>query len=156
MWIRDFGSNCIQLVEFLGTKIKGHILSDSQRLINAILKRSAQKPVSANRKLDMYKLVFDLMKHITTLSSGSILIFIALLEKVFKSKPPQEILFVTFGLFSIAIVTAIMAMMVLAFNATEGKMDDSDKNWFVYSATGASVAFTMGILFLAIYAIILS
>ena len=131
-------------------------MSNSQKLIDAVLKKNFQKPAAVNHKLDMYKLVFDLMKHITTLSSGSILIFITLLEKVFKSKPPQGMLITTFGLFSIAIVTAVMAMLVLAFNATEGKMDESDKSWFAYSATGAAVAFTMGILFLAIYAIILS
>lgn len=132
------------------------MLGNSQKLIDAIAKKTSRKSGTLNHKLDMYKLVFDLMKHITTLSSGSILIFITLLEKVFKTKPPVAMLISTFGLFSISIAAAVMAMMVLAFNATEGKMSEDEKNWFAYSAAVASTAFTMGILFLAFYAMILS
>jgi len=131
-------------------------LDNSEKLTRAIARKVSRKSGPLNYKLDMYKLVFDLMKHITTLSSGSILIFITLLEKVFKTKPPVGMLITTFGLFSVSIAAAVMAMMVLALNATEGKMSEDEKHWFAYSAAVASTAFTMGILFVALYAIIFS
>lgn len=94
--------------------------------------------ISLNQKLDTYKLVFDLMKHITTLSSGSILILIALLEKAFKATPPIGLVASAFVLFSFSIVAAIIAMMVLANNAADGQLSDGERTTYAWSATFAA------------------
>jgi hypothetical protein len=110
--------------------------------------------VSVNKKLDTYKLVFDLMKHITTLSSGSILILIALLEKAFKATPPIGLVGCAFGMFSFSIVAAIMAMMILATNAADGALTDGERAAYAWSATFAATFFTIGILVVAWTAIL--
>lgn len=109
--------------------------------------------ISMNQKLDTYKLVFDLMKHITTLSSGSILILIALLEKAFQTRPPIAIVASAFGMFSFSIVAAIVAMMVLATNAADGGITEGERSAFAWSATLAAALFAMGIFIVAVIAI---
>jgi hypothetical protein len=98
-------------------------------------------PVLVNKKLETYKLVFDLMKHLTTLSSGSILILIALIEKIFRTTPSTPLLAFSFGGFCFSIIFAIVAMMLLAFTAADGMLTEGEKNVFAISATLSAVFF---------------
>lgn len=117
-------------------------------------KRNFGRKLQPNQKLEMYKLVFDLMKHITTLSSGAIIIVITMIEKVFSAKPPIGMFILTLGAFCISIVSAISAMLILSLNATEGMTEESDKIWFAASAVVATVGFGWGIIAIAIYAFV--
>lgn len=110
--------------------------------------------MQANQKLEMYKLVFDLMKHITTLSSGAIIIVITMIEKVFSAKPPIGMFILTLGAFCVSIVCAVSAMLILSLNATEGMTEESDKIWFATSAVAATVGFAWGIIAIAFYAFV--
>lgn len=108
-----------------------------------------------NHKLEMYKLVFDLMKHITTLSSGAIIIVITLVEKVFATQPPVGMLVSTLGAFCVSIVCAIFAMLILSVNATEGMTEEEgDKVWFASCAVIATLGFAVGIVAIAINAFV--
>ena len=117
-------------------------------------KRNFGKQLQVNQKLEMYKLVFDLMKHITTLSSGAIIIVITMIEKVFSAKPPIGMFIFTLGAFCISIVSAITAMLILSLNATKGMTEESDRIWFATSAVVATVGFGWGIIAIAFYAFI--
>lgn len=105
--------------------------------------------IPTNKKLDTYKLVFDLMKHLTTLSSGSILILITLLEKVFRSAPPAFTVGVAFFGFCFSIVSAIVAMLLLAMNASDGRLTEGERNLFAIAATFSAMSFGIGICFVA-------
>lgn len=100
-----------------------------------------------NKKLETYKLVFDLLKHLTTLSSGSILLLITLFEKVFKLSPPNYQLMLAFGGFLSSIGFAVVAMLMLAFNASDGALQGKEVDIFVWVAAIAWFFFTMGIIF---------
>jgi hypothetical protein len=115
--------------------------------------RHSRASIPTNAKLDTYKLVFDLMKHLTTLSSGSILILITLLEKVFQSAPPSITVGVAFTGFCFSIVLAIVAMLLLAMNASDGRLTEGERNVFAVAATFSAVSFGLGICFVAFAAL---
>jgi hypothetical protein len=101
----------------------------------------------------MYKLVFDLMKHLTTLSSGSILILITLLEKVFRESPPTLYIRLAFGGFCLSIITAVVAMLLLSMTASDGALTDGERNVFALTASIAAVSFSLGIVFVVFAAL---
>nr|WP_143710591.1 hypothetical protein [Janthinobacterium sp. Marseille] len=101
----------------------------------------------------MYKLVFDLMKHLTTLSSGSILILITLLEKVFRESPPTLYIRFSFGGFCISIIAAVVAMMVLSMNAADGAITEGERTTFAAAASISAVSFSLGIIFVVFAAL---
>lgn len=110
-------------------------------------------PEIRNKKLETYKLVFDFMKHLTTLSSGSILILITMLEKVFRESPPATYIQMSFGGFCISIVTAVVAMMLLSMNAADGALTEGERNVFAAAASIAAVSFSLGIIFVVFAAL---
>lgn len=110
-------------------------------------------PEIKNKKIETYKLVFDFMKHLTTLSSGSVLILITLLEKVFQSEPPTVFLRLAFGGFCLSIIAAVVAMMLLSFNASDGQISEKERNVFGIASAIASTGFVVGILFTVVAAV---
>jgi hypothetical protein len=110
-------------------------------------------PEIKNKKIEMYKLVFDMMKHLTTLSSGSILILITMLEKVFRASPPTFYIRISFGGFCVSIIAAVVAMMLLSMNAADGAITDGERNVFAIAASIAAVSFSLGIIFVVFAAL---
>jgi hypothetical protein len=102
--------------------------------------------VLPNKKLETYKLVFDLLKHLTTLSAGSILLLITLFEKVFKLTPPGYQLLFAFGGFLLSIACSVLAMIMLAFNASDGGLEGRDISVFSWAAALGWAFFAVGIL----------
>lgn len=103
--------------------------------------------VPHNKKLETYKLVFDLLKHLTTLSSGSILLLVTLFEKVFKLTPSGYQLLFAFGGFLLSIACSVLAMIMLAFNASDGTLEGRDIHVFSWAAALGWAFFAVGILF---------
>lgn len=101
--------------------------------------------VPQNKKIETYKLVFDLLKHLTTLSSGSILLLITLFEKVFKLTPPGYQLLFAFGGFVLSIACSVLAMIMLAFNASDGALEGRDVDVFSWAAALGWSFFAVGI-----------
>ena len=108
---------------------------------------AAASAIPQNKKLETYRLVFDLLKHLTTLSSGSILLLITLFEKVFKLSPPGYQLLFAFGGFFFSIVCSVVAMLLLAFNASDGALQGRDAGVFSWMASLGWCLFTIGVLF---------
>jgi hypothetical protein len=68
-------------------------------------------------KQEGQKLLYDSVKHLTTLSTGSILLLIALLEKVFTSARGREwefLIAVCFVCFTASMVASVITMIVLS------------------------------------------
>ena len=61
-------------------------------------------------------MVFEFFKHLTTLSSGSILLILALAEKFIKEPHLSQHLFRAVFLFCVAILAALLSMAALAFH----------------------------------------
>lgn len=100
-----------------------------------------------NKKIEFYKFVFDLMKHLTTLSSGSILILITLMDKVLGSSPPTLYIRFSFGGFCLSIIAAVIAMVLLSFTSADGAITEGESKVFAIAASTSAVAFSMGIIF---------
>lgn len=108
---------------------------------------STASHMPANKKIETYKLVFELMKQLTALSSGSIILLITLVEKVFRTAPPSKLIALAFFGFCTSIIAAVVVMMLLAYNAADGQISESERNAFGIASAIASVAFVMGIVF---------
>lgn len=116
------------------------------------LRISGRDPLT-NRKLETYKLVFDLMKHLTTLSSGSILILIALVEKVLSPTFSKVYLTASFVCFCFSIICAIASMLLLGMTAADGKLTEGERNFFAIATSFSSISFGIGICFVAMLAV---
>jgi len=58
--------------------------------------------------------MFESIKHVTTLSTGSILVLVALLDKVFKSPHWKWVMIVAFGCFTLSVMCAVRLMVYVA------------------------------------------
>jgi hypothetical protein len=70
-----------------------------------------EREINEKRRMEGEKLLFDVFKHLTTLSTGSILVMIALLEKLFKENVHwKQLVLVSFAAFIISIGYAVNSM----------------------------------------------
>lgn len=95
-------------------------------------------------KLDRYKLLYDFLKHLTTLSSGSILVILALAEKFVAGSPQSKWLFGGLSFFLIAILGALVAMLMLAGEVDNKKISDRASDVFATGFTVSAIMFTVG------------
>jgi hypothetical protein len=91
-------------------------------------------------------MVFDLMKQLTTLSSGSILLLITLLEKVFHTSALIPELRIALIGFCFSIIAAVIAMLILGLNASDGMLTEGERNVFAAATVLSSIAFLGGMV----------
>jgi hypothetical protein len=98
------------------------------------------------------KLRYDFFKHLTTLSTGSILLSAALLEKLF-TKPNGKIL-VLFALtaFVICILGSLIGMFYKAYQLQVGStLEVHDRSVASIATFIAMLSFLLGIIFLVVF-----
>ena len=100
------------------------------------------------KKTEMIKLVFDLLKHVTTLSSGSILLILAISEKIFVGKNFPKLLLIAPCLFIISIVAALMSMVVISFMSGQKKTSMIELAIFSWGFVVSALAFAIGMFFI--------
>jgi hypothetical protein len=98
----------------------------------------------------MYKLVYDLLKHLTTLSAGASLLILTLTEKFIKGVAFKAALGSAMLAFAFATVCALLAMTVLSFHVRTTKLSPSAVNWFAGAFSFAALGFLIGMLIVAI------
>jgi hypothetical protein len=86
------------------------------------------------------KLHFDAFKHLTTLSTGAILILIALLEKLFVNPQWKILIGVSLVAFILSILSSVLMMFVFAETVAAGSPHGGRKEGCL---VGFSVAFFM-------------
>ncbi|MFT3960502.1 hypothetical protein [Propionivibrio sp.] len=91
-------------------------------------------------------MVFDFLKHLTTLSSGSILLILALIEKFANEPHLSQSLFRSAAAFCVAILSALVAMAVVAFSVGGEKPSSNEANVLAWGFTIAGVCFFFGIM----------
>jgi hypothetical protein len=97
-------------------------------------------------KAEMFKLVFDFLKHLTTLSSGSILLILTLAEKFFKDSAFSPALFQSLGAFAVSILAALVSMAVISFSAGNGRLTGRSSYWFAWGFVTSAIGFFGGML----------
>jgi hypothetical protein len=98
---------------------------------------------------DMFKMLFEFFKHLTTLSSGSILVILALAEKFIKQLADVTSLFGSMFCFSVVIVTSLVSMAVLAVHAAGDKPSKGAIKLFAWGAGMSGIGFFGGMMILA-------
>lgn len=107
----------------------------------------------AREYIEATKLLYDVLKHLTTLSTGSIVVMATFLEKFFKSPAWTFLVPATFIAFVVSIVACVAAMAALAFSAeTDNPPPELDAifNWGLLLGT---VFFLAGVVALAIFSV---
>lgn len=98
------------------------------------------------------KLFYDTFKHLTTLSTGSILILVALLDKVFEHPQWKALIVAAFVSFIISTLSSILMMFVVGASVEALKSDAGGKIGGV-SFLVTIGGFLLGIISLVIFAI---
>jgi hypothetical protein len=65
-------------------------------------------------KIENHRLIFDLVKHLTTLSSGASLLVIAIVEKLFPDPEWSWIVALSLVAFLVCLVASVVMMMQVA------------------------------------------
>lgn len=106
--------------------------------------------LSERNKTEMFKLVFDLLKHLTTLCSGSILLILTLAEKFFKDSAFSPALFKSLAAFAVSILAALVSMAILSLNAGNGRLVGRSNYWFAWGFVMSAIGFFGGMLLIII------
>jgi hypothetical protein len=115
------------------------------------------KDLTAEQKAqhESNKLLFDVYKHITTLSSGSIVLLTAFLEKLFKSPKEAELVVLSLACLFISMVTSLPIMAHVAveqqLNRNSGRLEKHSRRLFYWLSP---MLFILGILCLTLFCII--
>jgi len=119
---------------------------------NIIRARSVRAAGEARWKSasEMYKLVYDLLKHLTTLSAGASLLIMTLAEKFVKSPAFKSTLVGAMLAFGFATVCALLAMTILSFHLKTTRLSTRAVNWFASGFSLAAALFLIGMLIVAV------
>ena len=100
------------------------------------------------------KLLFDTFKHVTTLSTGSVVLLVTFLEKLFQNPEWKILVAVSFVSFSVSIVTSVFLMVVIGGGAHLSRNPtEAEASVGLYSFTLSLGGFVWGIVSLIIFAL---
>jgi hypothetical protein len=99
---------------------------------------------------ESFKQTFELLKHVTTLSSGAILVILAIAEKFIKEPSLSKSLFQAVSCFLAAILASLIPMTILAISASHGKLSDSEVSVLSWGFGIAALGFFGGMALLAL------
>jgi hypothetical protein len=99
------------------------------------------------------KLYYDVYKHLTTLSTGAIVILVALLEKVFVNPKWRALVVAAFCFFLLTILGSLQTMMVCAHDVRYGSSARNELLVFrLWTALLCLLCFVLGVLSLVVFA----
>ncbi len=98
-----------------------------------------------NDFIESLKLSYDLFKHVTTLSTGSLLLLATLLDKFFKAPEWSFLIGVTFTAFLISLVGSLALMFTLSRTiAGSGEVSDPIDRLGVFGVISSVGGFILG------------
>jgi hypothetical protein len=100
--------------------------------------------------VEAFKLIFDFLKHLTTLSSGSILLLVTLAEKFFANSPFRNILFQALAAFGWSILTALLSRIIISLNVGGGTFSATTRKTFAWGFSMSALGFFGGMLLIIV------
>lgn len=104
---------------------------------------------TAAERADSQRLVFELLKHVTTISSGSLLLAATFYSKLQTVSSYSTYLFIVFVCFAFAIVAAIVGMVVISLRL-HAKLSEGELNVIASSVVLSGFSFAGGMATVAI------
>ena len=106
--------------------------------------------------VEYYVQVFDYLKHLTTLSTGSIILIATFLEKLFLHPRWKPLVVVALAGFMTCVISSIIVHSLMLFVDFPGKRKGKDPKWVegvgVFSFIFAWSGFLVGVVSLAVFA----
>lgn len=96
------------------------------------------------KTVEMYKLVYDLLKHLTTLSAGATIVILTLADKFVRGGALKLPLALALIIFAATTLFALFAMTVLSMQVRTAKFDDGSAGRFATGFTFAALGFAVG------------
>ena len=113
-----------------------------------------QYTVREKAREEGWKLHYDTFKHLTTLNTGSILILVTFLEKLFTKPVWKELVAVAFGFFVLSIIISLLAMISIASSIRDmGGFAELEKKYDMGVVVSGVTLFTLGIICLIVFGI---
>ncbi len=104
---------------------------------------------------ESFKLGYDLFKHVTTLSTGTLLILITFLEKLFQNPSWKFLVSVSFVSFIISIISSVVTMFFLTQAIADfGELEKNETRIARWSFILTLGFFVLGIFSFVIFALI--
>ncbi len=127
------------------------------RMSNETNKIAVNQPASysINQKAneESWKLRYDTYKHLTTLSTGSILLLVTFLEKLFVRPTWKGLVIIAFCLFIVTVLASLVVMNITVGFIREIEIEKRDeKQGGVFVAIALS-SFLLGIISLIVFAV---
>jgi hypothetical protein len=102
-------------------------------------------PPERKAKEEALKLFYDTMKHLTTLSTGSILVLLAFLEKIFTRPRWKALIVLTLVSLIISTLAALAAMLYISEALESVVINEERKNYAVASYLISVSTFLLGL-----------
>ncbi len=102
---------------------------------------------------ESWKLRYDTYKHLTTLSTGSILLLVTFLEKLFTRPIWKELVIVSFCMFLVTILASLVLMNMSAGFIREMEIEKRDEKLGSICVVVTLTSFLFGIVTLIIFAV---
>lgn len=114
---------------------------------------SSDYTVEQKAREEGWKLKYDFYKHLTTLGTGSILLLVTFLEKLFARPVWKGLVVSAFCLLLTSTLMSLVAMNVLSSVIQYMEMDEKDEKRNVIVVVVTLGSFVLGILNLVIFAV---
>jgi len=102
---------------------------------------------------ESWKLRYDTYKHLTTLSTGSVLLLVTFLEKLFTKPLWKGLVVASFCLFVLAVLASLVVMNAIAGFIREIEIEKKDEWRGQVFVSIALISFLLGIVCLIIFAV---
>jgi len=115
-----------------------------------------EKPIVDWSEIEIYKIEFDYLKHLTTICTGSILLIIAFLEKLFTSPQWKPLIAFALVAFLIAIALCAFSMLTILDKVSEKKSKktrDSAESLTIGLLLIALIFYVLGIMSLVAFGV---
>lgn len=101
-------------------------------------------------RIETAKLYIDYFKHLTTLSSGVILIVITFTEKIFKNPADVKIAVQAIIPLGVTILMSLVGMAVMTINAHQEEWQPDSLRWLAFTFVMSALGFAGGLFFLSL------
>lgn len=100
------------------------------------------------------KLLYDALKHLTSLNTGSIVILATFLEKLFRNAHWKPLVVVAFVSFILSIISAFISMGATANRVYyHGKLDEGPERFHMWTAMFSLGLFLIGVITFSVFSV---